>query len=136
MDRRRFLGLSTIGLGITAGCLSFGTKEVAVENIHVTNFTDVNVSVELQIEWNGEQILSETYQISGADGNRLGSLHLTEGWPDEPGQWTVFGRLSGGEWDTISSDDRDTEAVALRGMVDSPGTTWAGWGSLDRSGEE
>lgn len=136
MNRRQFLGLSTIGLGVTAGCLSLGPKEVAIENVHVTNFTDENVSVELRIEWNGEQVSSETYQIPGADENRLGSLHLTEGWPDEPGRWTVSGRLSGGEWDTISSDDRDTEVVALRGMVDGPGTTWSGWGSLDRSDEE
>lgn len=134
MRRRTLLaGLSGGTAVLVSGCLdsivgdgsSSETAELA--ELSVVNRDGEPVSIDLEVDWDGETVLEETYELSGAESNdttQLDSATVDEGaWPADSGDWTVAARVGDGEWTTVRPDDVAVDCVELMGIVgeDEPG---------------
>ena len=86
----------------------------------VSNHHDDSHAVDLEIEWEGETVLEETYQLPAHDssGESVPGELADRVWPDEPGRFAVSARHSGGEWSTVDPADSEyPECYAVYVMV-------------------
>lgn len=109
INRRRILLLTaTASIG---GCLSRNenNEESTLAWVVVSNHHDDSHSVDLKIEWEGDTVLEETYDLPAhdSDSDSVPSELVDWTWPDEPGRFTVSARQSGGEWSSVDPSDND-----------------------------
>lgn len=106
--RRALLAAGTAA--VIGGCLGLGDEDgstlgwVAISNPHEDPHT-----VELEIEWEGDLVVDETYELLGNDPDSVSApSELVEwAWPDEPGQFTVAARFPGEEWQAVDPAGAD-----------------------------
>lgn len=128
MRRRPFLeGLAGSAAFVVAGCLETPVSDVSssetaeLNEISVVNRREEPVSIDLEVDWDGETVLEETYELSGAETNdtdQLDSANADESvWPSDTGDWTVSARVDDGDWATVTPNDVAVDCVELMGIV-------------------
>lgn len=99
----------TLAATSIAGCASLNPLSNSDEGqtklgtVHLANQDTTEHVVEFRVEWDGELVHDQAYEIQANDPNdeRLPGEIPERTWPEEPGLFTVFARLSGNEWETI-----------------------------------
>jgi hypothetical protein len=127
-DRRTVL-MTLAGTSI-AGCASLNPLSNSDEGqtklgtVHLANQDTTEHIVEFRVEWDGELVYDQAYEIEANDpddGMIPGEIPERT-WPDEPGQFTVSARLTGEEWQTIDpADDECPECLGVTPEVNPEG---------------
>jgi hypothetical protein len=134
--RRDFLALAaTSSVGLSSGCLDLirGSSPshpqlgwVAVENYHPDQ-----QRLEIEIEREDTVVHESRHELAGKPESRIPGAVLECTWGDEPGPYTLRGRIADGDWvervvdHTI--DEETPKCVIAEGAYARYGSTEFGW---------
>jgi|GEM_PF-2160076 len=105
--QRRTLLVTAVG-GALAGCLGDDDEGSILTGIVVSNRLAEAIVVDVAVEWEGDGVLEETYEVDGQepDGPIPGAA-VDRTWPHEPGQFSISYRYPGDEWQSFEPGDHD-----------------------------
>jgi len=106
-SRRAILAsLPSVGVG---GCTSVlgGDESSQLGQIQILNRHSEAHTIDVEVEWDDGIVHESTHQMQANEDEGLPYVEIDQTWPDSPGQFTVSGRMQGGEWKTARPEDRD-----------------------------
>jgi hypothetical protein len=135
LTRRDALGAAALGLAGLAGCLGSGgdgtdasgatSGEPRLDRVGVTNARRESVSLDLQLELDGEVVFWQDVEVdgvAGGDGSVQGPTFVPPAFPRERGEWRVRARVrDGGEmYTTLFTSDTTAESCLALGVNVQP----------------
>lgn len=123
--------------GCTASALSKGHPRLNC--IELINLDSQAHTVRLRIEYENEEILSDSYTIDGReDDGPAQQRWIPRGWPDETGPFRVHFRMNThSEWVTIESEEELGEyAIQIAYRIGSDGHGIPLWETRDADDDE
>jgi len=105
--KRRTL-LVTVAGGALAGCLGDDDQGSTLADLVVTNHHTNGLVVDVTVEWEGDVVLEETYEVEGRDPDGpIPGAAVDRTWPHEPGEFIVSYREPDDEWHSFDPADYD-----------------------------
>ena len=123
---RRQLLAGVAAFGFT-GCMSSSEtgKTSFLAEIDISNRGSNNHSVDVKINWEGEEIYNRSHTVSGNKLNdeKVPGASLEHTWPKKAGQFTVSARLQNQEWKNVdSSKYDDSSCISVLARIETDGT--------------
>lgn len=128
--RRRFLSSIAVCLPVLVSGCTFNepssesgevnneTRELRLSELYVSNSHSEPHTVELELEYDGETVLNETFHLEAATENETKSKRVDKEWPDTPGTFLVRARIDSGQWEQQELSTTDGEGTdCIRSMV-------------------
>ena len=93
--------------------------------VDIGNRYDDPLTVEMRVEWEGETVLDDAFEIDARDEaeREMGGTIPERTWPDEEGQWSVSSRVKGDDdWLTTDPAEHDyPDCLSVRVRIDPDG---------------
>lgn len=127
--------------GTLSGCTAsvFSNRHPRLNCIELINLDTQSHTVHLRVEYEGEEILSDSYIIDGREENgRTQQRWIPQEWPGEAGQFRVHFRMdTHSEWVTIESEEELGEyGIQIAYRIDTEGHGIPLWETRDADDTE
>lgn len=137
VSRRTLLAGATTSMTFSpSGCVSavLSNDDSILNCIEIVSASSTPHTVHLRIDYEGEEVLSDSYHI---DGSRENGPHqhrwITQDWPADPGHFRVHTRMeSHSEWVTIDCEEEsESSAYHIAYWIGSDGNGIPHWETAD-----
>src|SRR6056297_2143978 len=118
--------LASVAAGSLAGCFSTDSEPDGSKlgAILVANSHDESHTIDLKVEWEGELVHDQSYDLPADDpeSKYLQEVTPEPTWPKETGDFTLSARSDGDSWQSVTPEDHDNpDCFAPNVMVDGLG---------------
>ncbi|PGF17970.1 hypothetical protein CP556_18930 [Natrinema sp. CBA1119] len=143
MLSRRATLQATLSLlaGTFSGCTSsiLSNRHPILNCIEIINVDTQSYTVHLRVDYENEEILSDSYTIDGREEDgRVQQQWIPQEWPDKAGQYRVHMRMdTNSDWATIESEEELGEyAIQIAYRIGSDGNGIPFWETIDADDSE